>query len=201
MRIPKVILKTTIPAALLGTPGVAAAQEEGLRDIRGPVAYPLDVWSKGLLALLAAVILLVLLRLAWRAYQRRRAFVPPVPPVPPWETALRLLEELRDKKYVDYGKYSEYYSELSDILRRYMEDYFGIRAPEMTTEEFLASIKVNAQVSAEYRDVLGKFMQQADVVKFAKAAPTVEESERSWELARRFIMQSYEDEDDKDGRP
>lgn len=173
------------------------AQEEGLRDIRGPLTYPIDsIWIILLWVIIASGILVVA-RLLWRLYQRRRNYVPPAPPVPPWDVALRLLELLREKKYIEYSKFQDYYSELSDILRRYMEDYFHVRAPEMTTEEFLISIKSNDQVTEEHKAILSRFMQQADVVKFAKVSPTNEEAEQSWELARRFIMQSYDDEEGK----
>ncbi|MCA9393801.1 MAG: DUF4381 family protein [Candidatus Omnitrophica bacterium] len=180
------------------TPPVAlgADDQTGLRDIRGPVAYPLDPVLVALLLLIVLAGIAVLLRWWVRMYRRRRAYVPPVPPRPPWDIALELLEKLKAKKYLEYDKFDQYYSELSDILRRYMEDYFGIRAPEMTTEEFLVSIRHHDAVAEEHKALLARFMQQADVVKFAKAAPTAEEADQSWELARRFIMQSYEDEED-----
>lgn len=178
---------------------VTAAQtpaQPGLRDIRGPVQYPLDPAVVVLLAVIILAGAVVLLRWLWRLYQRRRAFVPPVPPRPPWDIALEQLDALREKKYLEYAKFDQYYSELSDILRRYMEDYFGVRAPEMTTEEFLETIRHNATVSADHKEILTSFMRQADLVKFAKGAPALQEAEQSWELARRFIMQSYDDEDE-----
>ncbi len=190
----KYVMPVVVSIGLL-IPIRSTAQEPGLRDVRGPVPYPLDPLYVIALWLIMAAGLLVICRLGWRVYRHRRAFVPRKPVLPPWEVALRRLEELRDKKYLEYAKFDQYYLELSDILRRYMEVHFGVRAPEMTTEEFLVSIRENATVSDEHKALLGRFMQQADAVKFAKAAPTVQEAEQSWELARRFIMQSYEDEE------
>ena len=175
----------------------AGAQEEGLRDIRGPVAYPLHPFYIVLLWLLMTAGVIVLFRMARRYAVYRKLVRPDKPPVPPWEVALDLLEKLKLKKYLEYDKYQQYYSELADILRRYMEEYFGIRAPEMTTEEFLESIRTNEMVAEEHRLILEKFMREADVVKFAKVSPTVKEAEQSLELAKRFIMQSYEDPEDE----
>lgn len=172
------------------------AQEEGLRDIRGPVLYPIDPLFVAVLCAVIAAGGVVLFRLLWRQYLKRKALQHQKPPLPPWEIALKLLEDLKQKKYVEYNKYQQFYSELSDILRRYMESHFCIRAPEMTTEEFLDSIKTYESVAEEHKVNLKRFLQHADVVKFAKVSPSTEEAEQSYELAKQFILQSYVSQDD-----
>ncbi|MBZ0165964.1 MAG: DUF4381 family protein, partial [Candidatus Omnitrophica bacterium] len=163
------------------------AKEDGLRDIRGPVLYPIDPLFVAVLCAVMAAGGVVLVRLLWRQLIKRRAVQRQKPPLPPWEIALKLLEDLKKKKYVEYNKYQQFYSELSDILRRYMENHFCIRAPEMTTEEFLESIKNYESVAEEHKINLKRFLQHADVVKFAKVSPSTEEAEQSYELAKRFI--------------
>jgi len=61
-------------------------------------------------------------------------------------------------------------------VRRYLEDRFRLRAPEMTTEEFLQAAQQNPQLPREHRSSLGRFLTEADMVKFARHIPELEEA-------------------------
>ena len=65
---------------------------------------------------------------------------PPPPPVPAHIIAYAALRELFAQNLVARGLIKPYYFALSTILRRYIENRFGLQAPEQTTEEFLASL-------------------------------------------------------------
>src|SRR5207253_620970 len=84
------------------------------------------------------------------------------------------------------GKFEEYYVQLSAIVRRYLEDGFHVRAPEMTTEEFLAAATSDGRLIATHRRLLGEFLSQADLVKFARHLPTLKDSEAAYDAARRW---------------
>src|SRR4029077_9600432 len=88
------------------------------------------------------------------------------------------------------GLFKEYYSALSGIVRAYVERRFGVRAPEMTTEEFLLTTARGGRLQGAYRALLGEFLGQSDLVKFARHVPTLADSERAWASARRFVEET-----------
>jgi hypothetical protein len=80
-----------------------------------------------------------------------------------------------------------WYVELSDVVRRYLEDRFGVRAPELTTEEFLRESRFLAELGGEQQALLGLFLVGCDRVKFAGHAPDAAESQGALDAARRLI--------------
>ena len=100
----------------------------------------------------------------------------------------RLLASLRpDAEHVD-----AFYVELSSIVRRYLEDRFDLRAPELTTEEFLESVQQSPDLTRAHQSLLRDFLRQADLVKFAGVKPAAEDVERSIESANRFLEETRE---------
>ncbi|MBW2275543.1 MAG: hypothetical protein JRG96_19960 [Deltaproteobacteria bacterium] len=93
----------------------------------------------------------------------------------------------------------KFYVELSWIIRRYLENRFGLRSPELTTEEFLSVASTSPDLSAQHRSMLGGFLEQADLVKFAGFVPDAEQVEQSIGAARSFLEETRRagDEDDR----
>lgn len=94
----------------------------------------------------------------------------------PIERATILLKNLEKKELWQKGAVKEYYSELTDIARNYIEEAIEIPAMESTTSELIialraASIKKKMTVSAETLENLERVLKQADLVKFAKSRP------------------------------
>src|SRR5205823_13096562 len=104
---------------------------------------------------------------------RPKRAAPSAPRRPPHEIAAAELERLRGRRLVEQGAFKEYYSALSDIVRRYLEHRFQLRAPEMTTEEFLLATARDGRLVAAHRRLLGEFLVESDLVKFARHLPTV----------------------------
>lgn len=109
----------------------------------------------------------------------------------PHEWALMELEKLRKKKLWQAGKMKEYYTELTDILRKYIEDRFRLMAMESTTGEILEDLEEKIGIQKEFRTTLGKILSMADLVKFAKYMPLPEDHEQSMEDAVDFINKTY----------
>jgi len=105
----------------------------------------------------------------------------------PHEWALMELEKLRVKKLWQAGKIKDYHTEITDILRKYIEDRFHLMAMESTTAEILEDIENKTLVLKEYREILDKTLSMADLVKFAKYLPLPEEHEKSMDYAIDFI--------------
>ena len=94
----------------------------------------------------------------------------------PIEKATSLLNTLEKKELWQHGEIKEYYSELTDIVRNYIEEAIEIPAMESTTSELIqglkiASLKKKMNLSKETIDNLFVVLKQADLVKFAKSKP------------------------------
>lgn len=94
----------------------------------------------------------------------------------PIEKATNLLNTLEKKELWQRGEIKEYYSELTDIVRIYIEEAIEVPAMESTTSELIqalkiASLKKKMELSKETIDNLFTVLKQADLVKFAKSKP------------------------------
>jgi len=136
--------------------------------------------------LIAAAALVVFLLMRHRLH----SFRPIVVPKTPGEIAYERIAGLERRNLLAQGKVKEYFSALSDIIRRYIEARFNIQAPEMTTEEFLNSLKSNPSIDTKHKETLKKFLLLSDMVKFAKYGPDVTEVKESLELAKQFIRET-----------
>ena len=124
----------------------------------------------------------------WWARGRKRAEAPSAPPRAPHDIACDALSKLRQEDFPSRNRYEEYYVRLSGIVRAYIEARFGVKAPEMTTEEFL-QVTVNAQaLSVSHRRLLQEFLERCDLVKFARYEPSRHEADEACEAAHRFIQ-------------
>ncbi len=85
----------------------------------------------------------------------------------------------------------QFYVDLTGIVRRYLEQTTGVRAPEETTEEFLREISTHNAYGVEVRQRLQEFLVSADMVKFAGHQPSSDDIATALERARRFIRTSW----------
>ena len=120
---------------------------------------------------------------AWRAMARRRSA---------YDVARSRLDSLLARRTPSAEQIGPFYVELSGIVRRYLEDRFDVRAPELTTEEFLASAQHSADLTRDHQGLLREFLRQADLVKFAGLRPTEEDIRASIQAAERFLEETRE---------
>ena len=92
-----------------------------------------------------------------------------------------------------------WYVELSDIVRRYIEERFALRAPELTTEEFLAEAGRSPELTAAHRELLSAFLATCDRVKFARYSPGEDESQGALDVAKRFLNETAASRDKAEG--
>ncbi len=171
---------------------------EGIPDIKGLKA-PLEFPKKSILPWvlrggggLLGVILLGLI--IWLYSRRKRPEVKKVR-TPPHLIAYAELNQLREDDLIGQGLFEEFYVRLSGILRRYIEGRFGLRAPERTTEEFLAELSSfgsRTVFTDSHRKALEDFLVHTDLVKFAALTPEKEDIQQSFDLAKNFIEETKE---------
>jgi hypothetical protein len=123
-------------------------------------------------AALAALLLGAVGATLWHMWRRRpRALPPPPPKRPPWETAFEALHDLRHSGLLAEQRFAEFYDRTSDVLRRYLGDVYGYDGLESTTREALAALR-RISMPLEVWVSVQEFMQDADLVKFARRTPT-----------------------------
>ncbi len=140
-----------------------------IRPIKGPISLARGL-IRNLLLGLSAILLAIFLAVKVMWGRRKKRIIDLEGLKPPHERASLELERLRKKRFLEEGKTKEFYSELSDILRRYLERGFRIDSFERTTFEIGMALKEkNFQEPA-----LGKIknvLENSDLVKFAKVVP------------------------------
>tara|TARA_Y100001933_G_scaffold55875_1_gene55385 strand:- start:2771 stop:3838 length:1068 start_codon:yes stop_codon:yes gene_type:complete len=153
------------------------------RDIKGAVVLQSAIkdshnWkiygiSAGSIALLATVALIL-----WHRRQRKHT---------PAERALIQLAQLEQRDLLRSGETHTFYCCLTDIIRHYIENRYGYRAPKQTTSEFLSAVQRGDLLCDEHQAPLQEFLQVADMVKFACHSPSRDEAATAIGKARQFV--------------
>jgi hypothetical protein len=165
--------------------GVMPATMQDINGLAPPEAFPNRlVWIVPLAALLVGGLVLLGIRLAGRL---RRIQELATAPLPPWDEALRALDGLPWRDWLEAGQVKRYYYALSEVLKRYIERRFEFDAVEQTTTELLASMRA---YKTPMRDDVAKFFTRSDLVKYAKVVPPADEAESAIEQVRQFVVRT-----------
>jgi hypothetical protein len=168
-------------------PPETAAGTNDIRPIKPPVEVPNPwvpfFWAGGIVVLLGLVATGVIL---WLITTQRRAIVPPVPPHVrarlKIESALQLIGDPR-----------AFAIAVSDAVRVYLEERFRLRAPERTTEEFLRDLQKTSALTVPQKQSLTSFLEQCDLVKFARFEPPETMLRELHESALRLVHETQYD--------
>jgi hypothetical protein len=139
----------------------------------------------GWVVAIGVVALLVVLVVAARRRRERRLIEPRRQT--PEEIAHSALARLLAEDLPARGLVKEFYLQLTGIVRHYVEDTTGIRAPEQTTEEFLRDIRARRVFPLERSARLAEFLEAADLVKYAGQTPDNNQIDTAIERAREFV--------------
>jgi hypothetical protein len=165
------------------------ADPSNLRDLKKPVPLARPLWWLWALGLAAALAAAWGVRRWWRA--RRRAIstvaIPAPPPLPPEIAFERGLAALRAERLPERGRIREFYFELSGLFRRYLEDRFGFAAVEETRTEIREAAARLPELRPEEVAQLGGWLDEGDLVKFAKMDRLLEEVDAYTERAAGWV--------------
>ncbi|MCK4537251.1 MAG: hypothetical protein KAV42_00500, partial [Candidatus Krumholzibacteria bacterium] len=166
-----------------------------MKDIAGPASIPASrrylFITAGALALAAAAVLLYL------RFRKQKTVTARV--ILAHEKAFARLERLLSEGLVEEKRYAEFTERVSDILRHYIEDRFGLRAPERTTEEFIAEAGSGLDVADEQKRMLREFLIHCDLVKFAAYEPSEDDVKKTFDACRNFIDMTKKEEEEVNG--
>ena len=165
----------------------------GLKDVQDPEFVLMDYLWYFLLPLLILA-LAAAAYYGWRYYQSHKqdapVVVPQVKPLPAHVVAMTALDALAEKKLWQNGRMKEFHTELTDILRQYIEQRFGVPAMEKTTDEILDELYELAESQKASLVNLRQILTMADLVKFAKFAPMADENQLSFMNSKMFVEQT-----------
>ena len=162
---------------------------KAIRDIKGIMAAPLTFgeimpWVLGVM-IIGAVAIIVYTFILRRKSKKPLIVFKPKPEVPAHILALEALNHLKDEALWKRGRFKEYYTGLTDILRNYFEKRYGVMAQEMTSDEIMEALK--GQTNDGLMGKLRSLFSTADLVKFAKGIPEPYENEVNLDIAYDFV--------------
>ncbi len=170
-----------------------------IHDIKGQILYPVTFkellpWIGG--GLLSAALIALAVWLIVRASKRKAEALKPKDPA--YIVALRELDKYRSDKYWAPDKQKAFYSGITDALKFYMDERFGVDAPEMTTAELFDALKSDKDITPEMYSSLKELFERADFVKFAKHIASEQENAAALPLAVRFVTTTYQTDLEKE---
>ncbi len=142
-----------------------------------PLSWKLVGWCAAVLAAAIAVIAGVFFLIRYIARRVKEYRMSPI------ERAWVELDRLLKKGLPGRGRYKDFYVELTMVVRRYVQRKYGIKAPHLTTEEFFEEIGTRGMKSED----LKKFLESADLVKFAGVQATPEMADEATDSARGYL--------------
>ncbi|MBR0534559.1 MAG: hypothetical protein IJK19_07775 [Bacteroidales bacterium] len=172
-----------------------------IKDIKGQIGYPLtfkEILPWLLLALLLAALVYLIIRLVKARRNNLTLFGKPVQKDPAHIVALRDLEKIRKQKLWQNNKQKQFYTAVTDTLRYYISERFGIVTMERPSGEMLEDLKKQDIEGGTY-DKIEKLFGRADLVKFAKYEATAEENEETIPDAVQFVNSTYVSQLEEDG--
>jgi hypothetical protein len=164
-----------------------------IHDIKDPIAdLPVPSRWGNLWWLLAALLAALLAYYLYRRWQKRTGpeaeATPAPPPIAPELEAEEALRRLVAQRLLESGKVKEFYVGLSEIMKRYAGRRFNVPYLERTTSEIRGDLR-GAGIPREPDTRLEKILVASDLVKFARAEPLGEESNRMVPESFQFIEQ------------
>ena len=166
-----------------------AAENLEIHEIGEPVALPRPKlnWKLWVLILAGLILLAILGFILGRRLPKgvRKKKVTPAHMI-----ALAALRELEKEGSPAPGASKDYYQKISDILRSYIENRFGLSAPERTTEEFLEELQSGSEFNAQQQSLLQDFLKHCDLVKFASHTPSEGDIKRTFDSCENFIVET-----------
>lgn len=108
----------------------------------------------------------------------------------PYEVAMTRLKALKSRKLWEQGMEKEYFTELTDILRVYLDKRFGINAMEMTSRQIMDMLRSNPLIK-DKREYMRRILDMADFVKFAKVRPLPADNISAYDNAVSFVEETH----------
>ncbi len=167
---------------------VAVEPQLDIKDVKEPLTIPLD-WKFILLIVLIVIVALAIAYYLYRRYKKRKAEQPVkkrIIKIPAHVRAMSALDNLENEKLWQKGMVKEYHSKITGIIRGYFEERFNLPALELTTSEQLQQLK-RVPDAKNILEITNEFLDNADLVKFAKFVPLPSVNETMMKQAKEIV--------------
>lgn len=183
-----------VPATPFTVDALLANEADPQRKPEDPpisIEYPNTLAETIILSALATILAVLVIGLLVRRFLRRKKPIAVEPAIPAHVVALTALAELEKSELLADGRVQDYYLQLTEIAKAYLEGRFGVPALDRTTEEIRRDLQRHAArieplTSTEVVD----FLQRCDLVKFARFHPEHDESTEALGFVRDAVERS-----------
>ncbi|MDR1180696.1 MAG: hypothetical protein LBL13_01785 [Bacteroidales bacterium] len=170
-----------------------------IKDIKEPLSAPITIrealpYIIGALLVFGLIVGSIFLIQHLNNKRKPKSITKEKPKIPAHVLALEMLNKLWQKKLYQSGYVKQYYSELSDIVRTYIEHRWDIAAMEMVSSEIMVALS-DLDISVEAMQKLKQTLYLSDMVKFAKANPLPDESSVCYQNIVDFVQTTKQEKE------
>jgi len=162
--------------------------KKDIRDVKPVISIPYN-WKILVLIIVGALILLAIIMFVYKKYFKKESEEEKIVKrivLPPHKIAYKKLGKLESEKIWQSGNIKEFHSRITEIIREYFEKRFGFNSLEMTTDETLNELR-NKNIDEDVIGIVRKFLENADMVKFAKFIPMPSVNEEMMKEAYKIV--------------
>jgi hypothetical protein len=170
----------------------ASNQITDIKNVYTPPIYWKGIIKNILLVLFILLVAVAIFLILRRFFKKKSVIVAEKvePELPSYVIALSKLDKLKQEKSWQHNRSKEYHTQLSDIVREYIENTFDVPCLEMTSEEIFSNMNHLRFESKNAFNSLQQILRLADLVKFAKWDATPDEHELSLSNAYVFVNET-----------
>ena len=143
-----------------------------IKDIKPIFEFPIPAYYYVIIALVTiTVAMLIYLYIRHRKKKSRLMGISEKPADPPWVAAAKMLDYLKNQRFLERGEFRQFFFALSEIGKFYADKRFNFPAIEKTTFEIIGEFDNHQPVALDARFI--EFLKEADLVKFAKCPSSI----------------------------
>ena len=159
-----------------------------IRDIKAPLSIKIN-WLIYLIIILTLIFIPISIAgyYYYKNTKREQIFAGTDLNRPPDEVAYERLEKLKSMDLISQGKIKEYYIILSEIMRKYLEHRYSISVLDRTTSELYRELRQIKEIEKKHVTRIKEFLEECDLVKFAKYIPEIEQINKDTDTAKEII--------------
>lgn len=168
---------------------VPVSTTEEIKDVKSPLTIAFD-WMELFIWLALGLVVLIVGWLLYKRYKKKKSELrveKKLVKIPVHVKAFTALDELEKQQLWQKGKIKEYHSNITEIIRIYFQERFGLPAMELTTSESIQQLR-STKEAENIIDLTFDFLSNADLVKFAKFQPLQSVNEEMMSQARNIVQ-------------
>ena len=179
--------------------------DQQLRELKAPIqVQPRMIYLAGIIGFVISLVATIVFLIWWwkRFKCRKKSMLSEEvqPKLPADEIALAAISNLKNQNYLGQGELKIFYVKATEIFKHYLQDRYAIPVIERTTGEIKSDIK-HTRLTHKDQHIIASILEAADIVKFAKYRPSIEQASEFLNKIEKFILDTRENEFQKSHNP